>query len=68
MTEAFLKDPGKIKLWKAFLQRIRHSDDQVELEIVGSAIAAFVMPVMDEVAGAHSNLAWQPSAGWKEKE
>lgn len=68
LTEAFLRDPGKIKLWKAFLHRIRLSDDHVELEIVGSAIAAFVMPVIDEVTGAHSNLGWQPLAGWKQKE
>ena len=49
LTDVFLKDAEKVKLWKAFLKRIQLSDDYARLEDVGQAIGVFLMPVVESV-------------------
>ncbi len=65
LTETFLRDPEKIKLWKAFLKRIQLPDGHAELEEVGNAIAAFLMPAARQ--DSVNQLEWRPGGPWTER-
>ncbi|MBL8227353.1 MAG: nucleotidyl transferase AbiEii/AbiGii toxin family protein [Bryobacterales bacterium] len=65
LTEAFLKDPEKIKLWKAFLTRIQLPEDRITLEQVGRALAAFVMPVARPVEAGSGDMEWPAGGPWR---
>ena len=68
LTKEFLKDAGKIKLWKAFLKRIQLPDDHVELEQAGDAIAEFVMPVLRLSEAQSTDMEWPAGGSWKKPE
>ena len=69
LTNGFLQDVEKIKMWKAFLKRIQLPDDHVELERVGQAIVDFLWPVITHQSGpSEAETTWKPNeSGTDEK-
>lgn len=65
LTEAFLQDAEKVKLWKAFLRRIQLPDDHAALEQVGQSIASFLVPVVNVAEAKNGYTEWQPDGGWR---
>jgi hypothetical protein len=66
LTDAFLKDKGKIDQWRAFLHRMALPKDLAELGEVGDAIAGFLMPVIEAVrANQGDELEWPARGPWQ---
>ena len=65
LTDAFLKDKGKADQWKAFLSRMQLPKDLAELDGVGEAIAAFLLPVVEAARlSSKADQAWPPKGPW----
>jgi hypothetical protein len=65
LTDRFLKDEKKAVLWREFLNRAGLPPSLGELHEIGSAIAAFLMPIVEHIRSAGKEEAsWLPKGPW----
>lgn len=65
LTDSFLRDPEKVKLWKAFLKRIHLPGGDAELADVGTYIWGFLKPVLGSDDTVAKGMEWPSGGPWK---